>query len=228
MRESDKFNKLLLCIFLAFLTRTCYFSVFQSLCAKLSSLKTRKPIESNRSSPQLTHPQALLPLILLNRLKLIFLFSLLSPPSQCLLHRWFYHFYLLASIFYSILLLSIMQVYFRKQQVPGAIQVLLDSLVGQDRKASGKAINTHNNTLESLTSGLIILAIICLSIVTPESVLIAMVLILAQVGRRLTECTFLSVYSNAKMNIIHYIFGHSFYLGVGLSIIAEAPGFAGK
>lgn len=55
-----------------------------------------------------------------------------------------------------------------------------------------------------------------------------MVLILAQVGRRLTECTFLSVYSNAKMNIIHYIFGHSFYLGVGLSIIAEAPGFAGK
>lgn len=58
--------------------------------------------------------------------------------------------------------------------------------------------------------------------------MICMFLILAQVGRRLSECTFLSVYSDAKMNIVHYIFGLSFYFGVGLSVIAEAPGFAGK
>lgn len=29
------------------------------------------------------------------------------------------------------------------------------------------------------------------------------------------------------MNVIHYIFGFSFYFGVGLSVLAEAPGFSG-
>jgi len=37
-----------------------------------------------------------------------------------------------------------------------------------------------------------------------------------------------SVYSNAQMNIIHYMFGHLFYIGVGLSMLAEAPGFTGQ
>lgn len=55
-----------------------------------------------------------------------------------------------------------------------------------------------------------------------------MFLILTQVTRRLCECTFLSVYSDARMNVVHYIFGYSFYFGVGLSVIAEAPGFTGK
>lgn len=30
------------------------------------------------------------------------------------------------------------------------------------------------------------------------------------------------------MNIVHYIFGFSFYFGVGLSVLAEAPGFCGR
>ena len=55
-----------------------------------------------------------------------------------------------------------------------------------------------------------------------------MTLVLIQVFRRLSECTFLSVYSDAKMNIVHYLFGHSFYFGVGLSVLAEAPGFASQ
>lgn len=37
-----------------------------------------------------------------------------------------------------------------------------------------------------------------------------------------------SVYSNAQMNIIHYMYGHLFYIGVGLSMLAEAPGFTGQ
>lgn len=64
--------------------------------------------------------------------------------------------------------------------------------------------------------------------VTPESVVLVMSLVLIQVFRRLSECTFLSVYSDAKMNIVHYLFGHSFYFGVGLSVLAEAPGFASQ
>ena len=58
--------------------------------------------------------------------------------------------------------------------------------------------------------------------------MLAMLLILIQVMRRLVECTFLSVYSDAKMNIVHYIFGFSFYFGVGLSVVAEAVGFTEK
>lgn len=56
--------------------------------------------------------------------------------------------------------------------------------------------------------------------------MISMALIIVQVSRRLCECIFLSVYSDSKMNIVHYIFGFSFYFGVGLSVLTEAPGFA--
>lgn len=58
--------------------------------------------------------------------------------------------------------------------------------------------------------------------------MLAMFLMLVQVSRRLFECTFLSVYSDAKMNIVHYVFGFSFYFGVGLSVVAEAAGFTEK
>lgn len=64
--------------------------------------------------------------------------------------------------------------------------------------------------------------------VMPESVIIAMILIIIQVTRRLCECIFLSVYSEAKMNIVHYVLGLLFYFGVGLSLLAEAPGFTGR
>lgn len=64
--------------------------------------------------------------------------------------------------------------------------------------------------------------------VTPESVVICMILVMGQVCRRLSECTLLSVYSNARMNVVHYIFGYLFYFGVGLSVVAEAPGFTGR
>lgn len=64
--------------------------------------------------------------------------------------------------------------------------------------------------------------------VTPESVIIGLTLLIIQVTRRLCECKLISVYSNARMNIIHYMFGHLFYIGVGLSMLAEAPGFTGQ
>ena len=57
--------------------------------------------------------------------------------------------------------------------------------------------------------------------------MIGLLLLIIQVTRRLCECKMVSVYSNAQMNIIHYMFGHLFYIGVGLSMLAEAPGFTG-
>lgn len=112
--------------------------------------------------------------------------------------RWFYHFYLFATTFYLLLAFSVLQVYLLKTSLPKYVQILLNSIVGAHRKSN----------------------------VTPESVMIAMALIIVQVSRRLCECIFLSVYSDAKMNIVHYIFGFSFYFGVGLSVLTEAPGFA--
>jgi len=64
--------------------------------------------------------------------------------------------------------------------------------------------------------------------VSPESVIIVMFLITVHVIRRLSECVFLSVYSDSKMNLIHYLLGYFFYFGVGLSAIAEAPGINGR
>lgn len=136
-------------------------------------------------------------------------------------YRWFYHFYLFASTFYATLALSMYQVYYLKQSIPEHVQILLDSWVGPSRRATGK--------------GIPIITVICPNRsphfripVMPESVIIAMVLIIIQVTRRLGECIFLSVYSEAKMNIVHYVFGLLFYFGVGLSLLAEAPGFAGR
>lgn len=90
------------------------------------------------------------------------------------------------------------QVYFCKSRIPDGLELLLNSVVGVHRKPCP---------------------------VDPESVIIATTLLLIQVFRRLSECTLLSVYSDARMNVIHYIFGFSFYFGVGLSVLAEAPGF---
>ena len=60
---------------------------------------------------------------------------------------------------------------------------------------------------------------------TPESVIILMTLLLIHVFRRLLECKLMSVYSDAKINIAHYVMAFLFYFGVGLSLLAEAPGF---
>lgn len=61
--------------------------------------------------------------------------------------------------------------------------------------------------------------------VCPESVIIVGVMVSLQVIRRCYECQFISVYSDSKMNILHYIVGMTFYFGVGLSLIHDAPGF---
>ena len=53
---------------------------------------------------------------------------------------------------------------------------------------------------------------------------LALILVLVQVTRRLSECLFLSVYSKAKMNVVHYIIAMCYYFGVGLSILAEGNG----
>ncbi|CAG2114371.1 unnamed protein product [Medioppia subpectinata] len=120
---------------------------------------------------------------------------LLTPVS---IHRWFFHFYVFATLFYAALLVIVLRVYLFRQSVPKLLALTLDTVVGRHRRSS----------------------------VSPESVLVAMCLLQLQVSRRLYECTQLSVYArDGKMALIHYLCGFSFYFGVGLSLLAEASGF---
>ena len=121
-----------------------------------------------------------------------------------------------ATIFYSYLLFSIIRVYLFGQELPEFTRFLLDQCVGQNRRAVGKiAFEMSTAPANQYYS---------LFTVPSESVLLALVLILLQVVRRLCECIFVSVYSSAKMHLIHYIYGTLYYFGVGLSVLAEANG----
>lgn len=52
-----------------------------------------------------------------------------------------------------------------------------------------------------------------------NSLIFALILITIQVIRRAYECLFISVYSDTKINLIHYAFGFMFYLGICCSTI---------
>lgn len=111
--------------------------------------------------------------------------------------RWFRHFYVFASIYHTVLAWAIYKVYFHEEPPPPILNIVVKLFLNTGMSPS----------------------------VIPEAVIISMVLILFQVYRRCYECYFISVFSNAKMNLIHYIFGYCFYIGVGLSVLSEAPGF---
>ncbi|XP_023227379.1 polyprenol reductase-like isoform X3 [Centruroides sculpturatus] len=111
--------------------------------------------------------------------------------------RWFRHFYVFASIYHTLLAWILYKVYFQRQPPPLISNILVRFFLNTGMVPS----------------------------VIPEAVVISMVLILLHVYRRFYECYFVSVFSNAKMNLPHYIFGYCFYFGVGLSLLSEAPGF---
>ncbi|XP_054711641.1 polyprenol reductase-like [Uloborus diversus] len=110
--------------------------------------------------------------------------------------RWFSHFYVFASIYIPYIMISVCCKYFFNVETPFLI-VLLDYFASPYRQAT----------------------------VNSESVVIVSVLLSLQVIRRCYECFFVSIYSDAKMNVFHYIVGLTFYFGAGLSLIHDAPGF---
>lgn len=125
--------------------------------------------------------------------------------------RYFYHFYSVALVFYILLGISVINIYFNT------------NLLGETLQLSPALLRSILNYFAARGSKLSYA-----SSIQPESVVIGLTLLIIQVARRLYECRRVSVYSNARMNIIHYIFGHLFYIGVGLSMLAEAPGLTGQ
>lgn len=132
--------------------------------------------------------------------------SLLELPKS-----YFFHFYSLALIFYLFLASMVINIYFDINLFNDRLQISSTTIKTiLDKFTNFELINYQR-----------------VATVSPESVCIGLTLLIIQVTRRLCECKMVSVYSNGKMNIIHYMSGHFFYIGVGLSMLAEAPGFAG-
>ena len=52
--------------------------------------------------------------------------------------RWFFHFYVFATCFYSFLLYATVRVYATQARAPRALLTLLDAFVGANRRATGQ------------------------------------------------------------------------------------------
>ncbi|XP_011303975.1 polyprenol reductase [Fopius arisanus] len=111
--------------------------------------------------------------------------------------RWFSHFYLFAAPAASISLIIVVNRYFFSGQLPKIVRWLLNFQLGSSRK----------------------------SLVPAEKCFTAIFLITIQCWKRLYETTRVSVFSNAKINISHYIVGYIHYIGTLTCILGESEGF---
>lgn len=111
--------------------------------------------------------------------------------------RWFSHFYIAAALYSVMCLYLAIHVYIFGGSAPVEFIKLLNTV----------ATSQRTFTVSSLAT------------------LIGLTLMTAQCIRRFYETWFVSVFSNAKMNLSHYIVGFSHYFGAITAILAEAPGF---
>lgn len=112
--------------------------------------------------------------------------------------RWFKHFYIVATLYSIFAIFLLIQAYIFSSPVPGTVLTFLDFIGTKDRTVTVNATTT------------------C----------IAITLFFLQVWKRLYETCCVSVFSECKINIIHYCVGIAHYLGAATAIILEAPGFA--
>ncbi|XP_045584966.1 polyprenal reductase isoform X2 [Procambarus clarkii] len=113
--------------------------------------------------------------------------------------RWFAHFYISASVIVTVALVQLWNLYVLRVPLPPWVSVTLDVLTTPHRRP------TVNATTAAL--GIILLAI--------------------QIYRRLYENLFISVFSSGRINILHYIVGHTHYVGAVVLLLSQAPGFDG-
>lgn len=114
--------------------------------------------------------------------------------------RCFYHFYVVASLAVTAAIIQMGLLYIKGGALPTWEKSLFDVLTSPERKPA----------------------------VTSTSAAIGLVLLALQIYRRLYENLFVSVFSSGHINILHYIVGHTHYLGAVTLLLAEAPGFDGQ
>ncbi|XP_015114235.1 polyprenol reductase [Diachasma alloeum] len=111
--------------------------------------------------------------------------------------RWFSHFYIFAAPVAAVSLVILVNRYFFGGELPEVVRWLLDFQLGSSRKP----------------------------LVSSEKCFIAMSLITIQCWKRLYETTCVNVFSNARINITHYIVGYVHYIGTFTCILGESQGF---
>ncbi|CAL8113980.1 unnamed protein product [Orchesella dallaii] len=114
--------------------------------------------------------------------------------------NWFYHSYLFSVFFQSFIILTVLTKYTNYLDISSWLRNTLAVLGGNDRP----------NTVDAVTT------------------IIAVFLYLFQVGRRLYETLFVCVYSDTKMNVMHYLLAWLHYFGSMLTIVAYSPAFASR
>lgn len=108
--------------------------------------------------------------------------------------RWFRHFYVVSSILVFTAFIILFVLYFKI--LPDVPEVI---------KAPLRLFQTESSTVPACRS------------------LLAMGLLMIHCFKRFYETHFVSVFSDAKMDISHYLLGHFHYIGCVLAIFCEAP-----
>ncbi|KAI4503962.1 hypothetical protein M0802_001365 [Mischocyttarus mexicanus] len=111
--------------------------------------------------------------------------------------RWFRHFYVFAAPAFILSLIMYFYKYIMNGKIPEIIYRLLDASLGTSRKA----------------------------LISPECGFLAMILLTIHSWKRYYETHYISVFSDKKINISHYIVGYLHYAGTIISIMGESYGF---
>ncbi|KAI5695612.1 hypothetical protein M8J75_000838 [Diaphorina citri] len=111
--------------------------------------------------------------------------------------RYFQHFYIFSSLLSTMAFYLCVKTYVLGYEVSPSVMSFLDLLGGSQRRATTSA----------------------------TSVFLCIFLITLQCYRRLYETSCVSVFSDSRINISHYIIGHLHYFGTVCGMLVEAPGF---
>nr|CAD7447908.1 unnamed protein product [Timema bartmani] len=117
-------------------------------------------------------------------------------PDQII---WFRHFYVFAAVYTSVITLVTFQLYFMSGTftLSPTFSFALDLLASDDRTAQVSAV----------------------------SCFLSLCLLTIHSWHRLYETWFISVFSDSRINILHYAVGYAHYIGAVAAILAESPGF---
>lgn len=108
---------------------------------------------------------------------------------------WFKHFYVFAAVWSTLGFVLVVLAFIFKVPMPEFISYFLDIMAQKSRQTS------YNATAATVAMG-------CM---------------LIQCWKRFYETHYLSIFSNSKINIAHYIIGYIHYFGCIVAILAEAP-----
>ncbi|XKL66530.1 hypothetical protein PGB90_009950 [Kerria lacca] len=111
---------------------------------------------------------------------------------------WFRHFYICATLYSMIMMYLVINKYILNKPVPEIFSYIFD------------IVTTPNRT----------------PTISATTAVLALVLLCLQIWRRLYETVYVSVFSDTKINIIHYFVGILHYIGALTAIVVEAQGFA--